>query len=88
MMTRGQEIRISCPLYCIQRLTAFYCTSCRLFSPPAGRKALSYCQPQRGGGGKVLLLLSHKKVTKRLWTAASYGKIGVVGYRLLQERDG
>ena len=33
-------------------------------------------------------LLSHKKVTKRLWTAASYGKIGVVGYRLLQERDG
>ena len=27
-------------------------------------------------------LLSHKKVTKRLWTAASYGKIGVVGYRL------
>ncbi|ETO98737.1 hypothetical protein HMPREF1495_0121 [Lachnoanaerobaculum sp. MSX33] len=37
---------------------------------------------------KVLLLLSHKKVTKRLWTAASYGKIGVVGYRLLQERDG
>jgi hypothetical protein len=23
-----------------------------------------------------------------LWTAASYGKIGVVGYRLLQERDG
>ena len=33
-------------------------------------------------------LLSHKKVTKRLWPAASYGKIGVVGYRLLQERDG
>ena len=33
-------------------------------------------------------LLSHKKVTKRLWTADSYGKIGVVGYRLLQERDG
>ena len=28
-------------------------------------------------------LLSHKKVTKRLWPAASYGKIGVVGYRLL-----
>ena len=28
-------------------------------------------------------LLSHKKVTKRLWLAASYGKIGVVGYRLL-----
>lgn len=33
-------------------------------------------------------LLSHKKVTKRLWPAASYGKIRVVGYRLLQERDG
>jgi len=45
-----------------------------------------------GGGGGVLFffvgLLSHKKVTKRLWPAASYGKIGVVGYRLLQERDG
>ena len=27
-------------------------------------------------------LLSHKKVTKRLWPTASYGKIGVVGYRL------
>ena len=27
-------------------------------------------------------LLSHKKVTKRLWPAASYGKIGIVGYRL------
>ena len=32
---------------------------------------------------KRLWLLSHKKVTKRLWPAASYGKIGVVGYRLL-----
>mgnify|MGYP007012924834 CR=1 FL=1 len=58
------------------------------FSPRQGAKALSYCQPRRGGGVKVLLLLSHKKVTKRLWPAASYGKIGVVGYRLLQERDG
>lgn len=58
-------------------------------NPPRERaKALSYCQPRRGDGVKVLLLLSHKKVTKRLWTAASYGKIGVVGYRLLQERDG
>ena len=37
---------------------------------------------------KEVVLLSHKKVTKRLWPAASYGKIGVVGYRLLQERDG
>ena len=27
-------------------------------------------------------LLSHKKVTKRLWPSAWYGKIGVVGYRL------
>ena len=27
-------------------------------------------------------LLSHKKVTKRLWPAASYGKIGIVGYGL------
>ena len=27
-------------------------------------------------------LLSHKKVTKRLWSAPSYSKIGVVGYRL------
>ena len=25
------------------------------------------------------MLLSHKKVTKRLWPAASYGKIGVDG---------
>ena len=31
----------------------------------------------------AFVLLSHKKVTKRLWPAASYGKIGVVGYRLL-----
>ena len=53
---------------------------------PAERaKALSYCQPQRGGGVEVLFaLLSHKKVTKRLWPAASYGKIGIVGYRLFE----
>ena len=50
-------------------------------NPRGSAKALSYCQPQRGGGVKVLLL-SHKKVTKRLWPAASYGKIGIVGYRL------
>ena len=37
---------------------------------------------------RAFAFLSHKKVTKRLWPAASYGKIGVVGYRLLQERDG
>ena len=30
-------------------------------------------------------LLSHKKVTKRLWPAASYGKIGVVGYGVVKE---
>ena len=53
------------------------------FSPRQGAKALSYCQPRRGGGVKVLLrLLSHKKVTKRLWPAASYGKIEIVGYGL------
>ena len=83
-------MRISCPLYCIQRLTAFYCTSCRLFSPPAGRKALSYCQPQRGGGGKVLLLLSHKKVTKRLPNRYLYGKMTAVRKRKnrAEERKG
>ena len=31
-------------------------------------------------------LLSHKKVTKRLWPAAWYGKIGVVGYRLFSRK--
>ena len=48
-----------------------------ILSAPKGRRCES-----------AFALLSHKKVTKRLWPAASYGKIGVVGYRLLQERDG
>jgi hypothetical protein len=34
----------------------------------------------------LLRLLSHKKVTKRLWPAAWYGKIGVVGYRLFSRK--
>lgn len=52
MMTRGQEIRISCPLYCIQRLTAFYCTSCRLFSPRQGAKHFPTASPNGAAVGK------------------------------------
>ena len=51
--------------------------------PAGARKSTFILTPKRGGGAKVLFaLLSHKKVTKRLWPAASYGKIRVVGYRL------
>ena len=59
-----------------------------LQSSRQGAKALSYCCPLGRRCESAFALLSHKKVTKRLWPAAWYGKIGVVGYRLLQERDG
>ena len=39
---------------------------CLLFSPRQGAKALSYCQPRRGGGVKVLLCyFLTEKVTQR-----------------------
>ena len=39
---------------------------CLLFSPRQGAKALSYCQPRRGGSMKVLLrYFLTEKVTKR-----------------------
>ena len=63
--------------------------SYRLLKLPAGRKSTFILPAQKGRRCEsAFALLSHKKVTKRLWPAASYGKIGVVGYRLLQERDG
>ena len=53
---------------------------CLLFSPRQGAKALSYCQPRRGGGVKVLLrLLSHRESNKEvLPPRVDYGKMGVV----------
>ena len=49
----------------------------------SAQKHFHTASPNWGGGVKVhFALLSHKKVTKRLWPAASYGKIGIVGYRL------
>lgn len=63
--------------------------SYRLLKLPAGRKSTFILPAPKGRRCEsAFTLLSHKKVTKRLWPAASYGKIGVVGYRLLQERDG
>ena len=76
--------------YCLMCVYARLGLTVTLFSPPAGRKALSYCQPQRGGGGKVLLLLSHKKVTKRLPNRYLYGKMTAVRKRKnrAEERKG
>ena len=53
---------------------------CLLFSPRQGAKALSYCQPRRGGGVKVLLrLLSHRESNKEvLPPRGDYGKMGAV----------
>ena len=50
------------------------------FSPRQGAKALSYCQPRRGGGVKVLLrLLSHRESNKEvLLPCGDYGKMGAV----------
>ena len=58
------------------------------FSPRQGKSTFILPAPKGRRCESAFALLSHKKVTKRLWPAASYGKIGVVGYRLLQERDG
>ena len=51
--------------------------------PPAGRKGTFILPAPKGRWCEsAFALLSHKKVTKRLWPAASYGKIGIVGYGL------
>ena len=53
------------------------------FWPPAGRKSTFILPAPKGQRCEsAFALLSHKKVTKRLWPAASYGKIGAVGYGL------
>ena len=57
-------------------------------APGRAQKHFHTASPEGRRCESAFALLSHKKVTKRLWPAASYGKIGVVGYRLLQERDG
>ena len=57
--------------------------SYRLLKLPAGRKSTFILPAQKGRRCEsAFALLSHKKVTKRLWPSAWYGKIGVVGYRL------
>ena len=57
-------------------------------SPRERAKALSYCQPRRGGGVKVLLrLLSHRESNKEvLPPCRGYGKMGLV--RGLDDRKG
>ena len=51
---------------------------------PAGARKSTFILPALKGRRceSAFALLSHKKVTKRLWPAASYGKIGIVGYGL------
>ena len=51
-------------------------------APGRAQKHFHTASPEGGRCESAFALLSHKKVTKRLWPAASYGKIGVVGYRL------
>ena len=48
---------------------------------PAGARKSTFILPAPKGRRceSAFALLSHKKVTKRLWPAASYGKIGVDG---------